>query len=66
VNLLGVELVCLAGLHQLDGILERCRPVKSVPKGFTDQHAGRCMVPALASMDFCEQITALLLGDAPH
>jgi hypothetical protein len=31
-----VELVCLAGLHQLDHILEGCRLVKSVPKGFTD------------------------------
>jgi hypothetical protein len=66
VDLLGVELASLAGLHQLDGILEGCRLVKSVLKGFTDQHVERWMVPTLASMDFCEQIAALLLGNAPH
>jgi hypothetical protein len=32
----GVELVCLAGLHQLDRILKGCRLVKSMLKGFTD------------------------------
>jgi hypothetical protein len=24
------------------------------------------MISALTSMDFCEQVTALFLGDAPH
>jgi hypothetical protein len=66
VDLLGVELTHLAGLYQLDGVLESCRPVKSVPKGFTDQHAGRCMVPTLTFMNFCEQLTVFLLSDAPH
>jgi hypothetical protein len=66
VDLLGVKLTRLAGLYQLDGILESCRPIKSVPKGFSDQRAGRCMVPGLTSMNFCEQLTTFLLGDAPH
>jgi hypothetical protein len=66
VDLLGVELTRLAGLYQLDGVLESCKPVKSVLKGFTDQHAGRCMVPTLTSMNFCELLAAFLLGDAPH
>jgi hypothetical protein len=61
-----VELACLAGLHQLNGILEGCRPVKSVLKVFTNQRAVRCMVPALTSMDLCEQLAALLPGNAPH
>jgi hypothetical protein len=66
VALLGVELACLACLHQLDDILKGCRLVKYVSKGFTDQHAERCMVSTLASMDFCEQIAALLPDNAPH
>jgi hypothetical protein len=61
-----VELACLADLYQLDGILEGCRSVKSMPKGFTDQRAGRCMVPALTSMDLCEQLVTLITGNAPH
>jgi hypothetical protein len=51
VDLLDVELACLACLHQLDGVLEGCRPVKSVLKGFTDQHAGGYMIHTLTSMD---------------
>jgi hypothetical protein len=66
VDLLGVELACLAGLYQLDGVLEGCRLVKPMLKGFTDQYAGRCMIPALTSMDLCEQLIALFLGNAPH
>jgi hypothetical protein len=66
VDLLGMELACLAGLHQLDGILKGCRPVKSMLKGFIDQRMKRCMVSALTSMNLCEQIVALLLGNAPH
>jgi hypothetical protein len=61
-----VELTRLAGLYQLNGVLESCRPVKSVSKGFTDQRVGRCMVPTLTSMNFCEQLAAFVLGDAPH
>jgi hypothetical protein len=49
-----MELACHVGIYQLDGILEGCRLVKYVPKGFTDQRAGRCMVLALTSMDLCE------------
>jgi hypothetical protein len=66
VDLLGVKLACLAGLHQLDGVLEGCRPVKSVSIGFIDQRAGRYMVPALTSINLCEQIATLLLGNVPH
>jgi hypothetical protein len=61
-----VELACLTDLHQLDSVLEGYRPVKSMSKGFTDQRAGRCMVPTLTSMDLYEQLTALLPGNAPH
>jgi hypothetical protein len=61
-----MELACLAGLYQLAGVLEGCRLVKSVPKGFTNQHVRRCMVLALTSMDLCEQIVALLPGNTPH
>jgi hypothetical protein len=66
VDLLGVELTCLTGLYQLNDVLESYRPVKSVPKGFTDQRARRCMVPTLTSMNFCKQLAAFLPGDAPH
>jgi hypothetical protein len=61
-----MELACHADLYQLDDILEGCRSVKSMPKGFTDQRAGRCMVPTLTSMDLCEQLTTLITGNTPH
>jgi hypothetical protein len=66
VDLLGVELTRLAGLYQLDDILKSCRLVKSVPESFTDQRVGRCVVLTITSMNFCEQLAALLLGNAPH
>jgi hypothetical protein len=66
VDLLGVKLTRLAGLHQLDGVLEGYMLVKSVLKGFTDQRVGRCVVPTLTSMNFYEQLVALIPGNAPH
>jgi hypothetical protein len=66
VDLLSVELACLAGLHQLNNVLEGYMLVKTVLKGFTDQHAGRCMVSALTSMDLCEQLITLFSGNALH
>jgi hypothetical protein len=61
-----MKLTCHADLYQLNDILESCRLVKSVLKGFTNQCAGRCMVPTLTSMNFCEHLAAFLLGNAPH
>jgi hypothetical protein len=55
-----------ASLYQLNGVLEGCRLVKVVPEGFTKQRVRRCMVPALTSMDLCEQLVALLLGYPPY
>ena len=40
VYLLCMELSCFAGLYQLSYILECCRPIKTMPEGLTDQHAG--------------------------
>jgi hypothetical protein len=56
-----MELACLTGLYQLDGVLEGHKPIKFVLKGFTDKRAGRCMVPSLTSMDLYEQITAWVM-----
>jgi hypothetical protein len=53
-DLLGMELTCLAGIYQFNGVLEGRRLIKSMPKGFTEQRAGRCMVLTLASMDLYE------------
>jgi hypothetical protein len=61
-----MELACPADLYQLNGILEGCMPVKFVPKGFTDQRAGRSLVPTLTPMDLYEQIAALFSGNEPH
>jgi hypothetical protein len=61
-----MELACPACLYLLDDVLDSCRLVKVVPEGFPDQHAGGCMVPALTSMDLCEQLTTLLPGYALH
>jgi hypothetical protein len=49
-----MELAGSAILYQLDGILEHYRPVEAMRKGFTNQCAGRCVVPTLASIDLCE------------
>jgi hypothetical protein len=54
VDLLGMKLACPASLYRFDGILEGCRSVKAMPKGFSDQRAGWSMVAALASMDLYE------------
>jgi hypothetical protein len=40
VDLLDVELACLASLYQHNVILEGYMLVEAMPKGFTDQHAG--------------------------
>jgi hypothetical protein len=61
-----MKLACHVGLYQLDDILESSRPVEVMLKGFTNQRAGRCMVPTLASMDLYEQLATLLLGNALH
>jgi hypothetical protein len=62
----GMKLTRPTAPYQFNGVLEGCRPVKSVLKGFTDQRVGRCMVPALTSMDFCEQVAAFFSSNAPH
>jgi hypothetical protein len=49
-----MELACSVSLYQLDGVLEGCKLVKAMPEGFIDQRTGRCVVPALTSMDLCE------------
>jgi hypothetical protein len=49
-----MELTRFAGPYQLSCILERCRPVKTMPEGFTDQRAGLRMTSTLASMDLRE------------
>jgi hypothetical protein len=65
-DLLGIKLACSASLYQLDDILEGCRPVKAMPKGFTDQRVRWCMVATLASMDLYKQLTALFSVCAPQ
>jgi hypothetical protein len=35
-----MKLACLTSLYQLDDILEGYRPVKAMPKGFTNQLVG--------------------------
>jgi hypothetical protein len=61
-----MKLARAIGIYQLDGVLNDCRPVKYVPKGFTDQHAGRRMIPTLISMDLCEQLSTFLPANTPH
>jgi hypothetical protein len=61
-----MKLECAAGPYQLDGVLEGCRPVKSISKDFIDQRAGRHMISTLASMDLCEQLAAFLPANTPH
>jgi hypothetical protein len=61
-----MKLARVIGLYQVDDVLEGGRPVKSMPKGFTDQRAGRCMIPTLASMDLCEHLAAFHPANTPH
>jgi hypothetical protein len=60
-----MELARFTSLYQLDGILEGCRPVEALLKGFADQRAGRCVVPTLASVNLCKELTTLFLVYAP-
>jgi hypothetical protein len=66
VDLLGVKLTHATGFYQLDSVMEGCRPVKYVPKGFIEQRAGRRVIPTLTSMYFYEQLTAILSGNTSH
>ena len=61
-----MELTWFAGLYQLSRILECCWPVEAMPKGLANKRARGGMTPALASMDLCEQLAALSLGNARH
>jgi hypothetical protein len=65
VVLLGVELARLAPLHQLAGIQEGCRPVKTLPEGFTDQTAVRGMIPTHTLVDIREQFAPLFPTNTP-
>ena len=38
-DLLGVELACLAGLDELSGVLERGRPVETAAESFAGEGA---------------------------
>jgi hypothetical protein len=61
-----MKLAHVVGGYQLDGVLEGCRPVKSMSKGFTDQCVRRRMILTLTSMDLCEQLTTFLPANTPH
>jgi hypothetical protein len=58
-----MELARFISLYQLDDILEGCRPVEALLKGFADQRAGRCVVPT--SGNLCEELATLFLVYAP-
>ena len=49
--------------NQLSGVFERCRALKTLSKGFPDQHSVRGMGPIDSSMDVVEQTNALGLSD---
>ena len=62
-NLLFKKLTSFTCSNQLSGVFERCRPVKTLSKGFFDQRYVRGMGPTDSSMDVVEQTNALGLGD---
>ena len=53
-------------MDQVSGVLEGCRLVEALLKGFPDQRAGRSVVPALALIDVGEVFAAFLPRDAPQ
>jgi hypothetical protein len=61
-----MKLARVTGLYELDDVLEGCRLVKSVLKGFIDQRARRHMIPTLTSMDLYEQLTTFLPANTPY
>jgi hypothetical protein len=61
-----MELTRFVGLYHLSCILEGGWPVEAMLEGLTDQCARSGMTSALTSMDLREELTALLLDDAPH
>ena len=62
-NLSFKKLTSFTCSNQHSGVFERCRPVKTLSKGFFDQRYVRGMGPTDSSMDVVEQTNALGLGD---
>ena len=62
-NLSFEKLTRLRHSNQLSGVFKRYRAVKTLSKGFLDQHSMRGMGPIGSSMNVVEQTNALGLGD---
>ena len=62
-NLLFEKLTRLTHSNQLSGVFKRYRAVKTLSKGFLDQHSMRGMGPIDSLVDVMEQINALDLCD---
>ena len=63
-NLLGVELAGVAGLHNGDRILKHLRPVEAAPEDLACEGARTRVVAALSAMDVLDQHSAFLGRDA--
>src|SRR5512139_2208423 len=63
-DLLGVELTRSASPDQVDRIIERRRPIKTLTKGFANQGARGGVGSAFAFMDIGKKLDALFPRDA--
>ena len=62
-NLSFQKLTSFTHSNQLSGVFKRYRAVKTLSKGFLDQHSMRGMGPTDSSLDVMEQTNAFGLGD---
>ena len=63
-DLLGVELAGLAGLHQLSRVVECRRPVESAAECLTDEGPRRRVVSAVPAVYVNQQLPSLVAGYA--
>ena len=62
--LIGEELASDATLDKVLCICSGCRPIKTCMEGFADKWPSRSVVPAKSGMDFSQELSPFLFGDA--
>jgi hypothetical protein len=58
------KLAALTAPYDLQSVGHGCWPVETLSKGFSDQSARGCVMPALSSVDVLQEVAALSDRDA--
>ena len=63
--MVGKELASNAALDEVLCVCSSRGPIKSCPEGLADKCPGCGVVPTETSVNFCQELPPLLLGDTP-